>query len=154
MPILYHWLIVSQYGDILIYCCISRSTIINQNIMTSEPVTAITVMKRTSGLSIRKVWNSISSYAFNINKRAKVTLTFIWNSDLSMLTQSHNIMTGLGIYLVRTSINVYLTTPSLLHIATCIIWHAIHLSHPSSGLTNHKILKQHFCVLMLYKQWQ
>ena len=31
--------------------------------MTSEPVTAVIVMERTSGLSIRNEWSSISSYS-------------------------------------------------------------------------------------------
>ena len=45
--------------------------------MTSEPVTAVTVMERPSGLTIRNEWSSISSYLIQLNKHAKVTLSFI-----------------------------------------------------------------------------
>ena len=38
--------------------------------MTSEPVTAVIAMERTSGLSIRNKWSNISS---NYIRHAKVT---------------------------------------------------------------------------------
>ena len=47
----------------------------------------IIVMEGTSALSIRNEWSSISSY-FNINKRAKVMLSFIRDTDLIMQTQN------------------------------------------------------------------
>ena len=35
--------------------------------MTSEPVTAVIVMERTSGLSIRNEWSNIPSYSILIS---------------------------------------------------------------------------------------
>ena len=60
--------------------------------MTSESVTAVIVMERTSGLSIRNECSSIYPKLLNVNKRAKVMLR---NADLIMQTQNHNVMTGL-----------------------------------------------------------
>ena len=58
--------------------------------MTSEPVTAVIVIERTSGLSISLSEMCVVSQAgININKRAKVMLSFIWNTDLIMLIQNH-----------------------------------------------------------------
>ena len=56
-------------------------------------MTAVIIMERTSGLSIRM--SGVVSQATNINKRAKVTLSFMQIADLIMQTQNHNILTGI-----------------------------------------------------------
>ena len=119
--------------------------------MTSEPVTAVMVMERTSRLSIRNVWSSISTGLFNINKHAKV---LIWNTDLIMLItswQAYNIIVQLKLLENQYEVDniIRFTLSHHCYMYTCTTWCAIHLSYPYSGLSSYKILKQHFCILIL-----